>query len=124
MRFFQRFEEKARLSHSVQMLFVAVAELPLAQRAPLPRLKNADDVREETEAVVGGHDRHTDHVAESEEHEERFHGGADLERLLSVLVAEHSVEELPERFRPAAMRFRHQSDASTFEALCYRLRPA
>ena len=106
------------------MLVVAVSELPLAKGTPLPGLKARGDIREETEAVIGGHDRHTDHVAEREEHEKRFHGGADLERLLRMLVAEHPVEELPDRFRPAAVRFHHQSDASTFEALCYRLRPA
>src|SRR5450830_992714 len=87
------------------MLLVAVAELPLAQRAPLPCLKGAGDVREETKAVIGGHDRHADHVAERNEHEERFHGGADLERLLRVLVAEHPVKEFPDRLRPAAARF-------------------
>src|SRR5450759_373968 len=83
------------------MLLVAVAELPLAQRAPLPCLKGAGDVREEAETVIGGHDRHADHVAERNEHEERFHGGADLERLLRVLVAEHPVKEFPDRLRPA-----------------------
>src|ERR1019366_5075922 len=119
-----RTSTQARLSNPVQMLLVAVAELPLAQRAPFPGLEAAGDEREEAQGVVGRHDRYANHVAEREEHEERFHGGADLERLLRVLVAEHPVEELPERFRPAAMRFRHQSDASTFETLCYRIRPA
>src|SRR5450756_1664778 len=79
--------KRQRLSDPVQMLVVAVAKLPLAQRAPLPGLKVRGDVREEAETVIGGHDRHTDHVAERDEHEERFHGGADLERLLRVLVA-------------------------------------
>ena len=96
---------------------MVLAELTLAQDTALPPRENPEGVREETEGVIRGQDRQTDHVAEDDEKEEALQPGVPLAGLLDVFVREHPVEELARRL-PEAPADRllfvpHAADAST-----------
>jgi hypothetical protein len=90
-------------SHAVQVVIVVAAELTLAYHVSLPGLDLRHYERQQPQAVVRRQDRHTEHVAEYAEHEQRLHRGAKLERLLRDLVARQPVEELAQRLLPPAL---------------------
>jgi len=83
-------------------MLVVASQLPLPQNATLPRLDLRYYPRQQAQRVIGRQDRHAEHFAEYAQYEQRFHGGADLERLLRDLVACQAVEELAQGALPSA----------------------
>jgi hypothetical protein len=83
-------------------MIVFAPQLALPHDAALPSLDLGHNVGQEPQAVVWRQDRRAQHVTEHSEHEQRLHRGADLQRMLSDLVADHPVQELAQRLVPLA----------------------
>ncbi len=83
-------------------MFVIAAQLALAQNTVFPRLDLRHHPGQQAQPVVRRQNRHAKHVAEHAKDEQRLHRGADLERLLGDLIAEHTVHEFAQRLPPRA----------------------
>jgi len=80
----------------VEIVLVTLAEPALPEEPALPAAYRAGDVWQETQSVVGRHNRQPEHVAEGHQKKQPFHRGANLQRLLRALVPEEAIQELPQ----------------------------
>src|SRR3990170_3762736 len=80
----------------MQVVVVLVGELTLAQHTSLPGRDLRDDIRKNTQMVVGWKDRHANHIPEGYQDEKALQTSSHLERVLAELVAEHAVQEIPQ----------------------------
>ncbi len=78
------------------MMFVIGAEFALPQDFALPRFDLRHDPGQKAQPVIGGQDRHPDHVAEHADQKQPLHLGTQLARLLHELIGGHAVEDFAE----------------------------
>ncbi len=71
-----------------------VAELSLAQNAPLPGGNLGHQIGQQAQAIIRRQDRHADQVADGGQHEQALEAGPHLESVLAEIQAHHPKQEV------------------------------